>query len=89
MEDIRYPINITYKEAARLLGCSVTTVTRAINRGDIQTWKTGKRKRCISPAFITQLEEIERDHPEMLTQEAGEFLRHVAATVAAIAAREG
>lgn len=69
-------LRLTYKQAAAILGCSVETITRRVKMGDIPSWPTGKRKRCINwRVFMAALRSVARDDPDALTEEAAVFLR--------------
>lgn len=57
MEDVKIPVLLTPAQTAKLMGCSLTTVYRRIQRGELKCTPGVGNKRIYGDQFFTQRED--------------------------------
>jgi len=57
MEDVKIPVLLTPAQTARLMGCSLATVYRRIQRGELKCTPGVGNKRIYGDQFFTQRED--------------------------------
>ena len=57
MEDVKIPVLLTPAQTAKLMGCSLTTVHRRIQRGELKCTPGVGNKRIYGDQFFTQRED--------------------------------
>ena len=57
MEDVKIPVLLTPAQTAKLMGCSLTTVYRRIQRGELKCTPGVGHKRIYGDQFFTQRED--------------------------------